>query len=599
MPKNLAVVWTLFLALFLAAGCNSEPPGSGPASPTLEATQLPPTEIASAPAEVEPALSSAAAAPRINYNDISEGRLDSPAAVDVWAFEAQAGEHVNVVLNSQFDSYLELYAPDGELIASNDDTGAGLNAVLFDVQIRRSGTHTIVVRGYGSATGSYGLALTGGHPTLGGGVLTSDQPRIVILSERGLKWRYEGQKGDFLTLTIAAAQPVDSYLALYGPDGTLLTSDDDSGLNLNAEIVEFQLQTDGPYTIQARTMSGTGLVTLTLTTRPQPLGGGPIAVGQTQFGTLLPARVHRWDFSGKAGQIVNVSMTSPDFDTFLELRNSQDLILAESDDVPDSTNSSLDLFVLPADDTYSVVTRGLSDGDSGRYEVTVKLTKIPPGGGPLLVDKTLQAPLLPGQTDTWSFEANVNSFVTVKVQSDLLDTFLELYGPDDMLLLADDDSGGGLNAAILDFPVPESGQYRVDVKSAQANNKAGGVYEITLTITENLDITGVLTSGEQQERNLDAGDQHAWTFEAKEDDFVTVKMGSDSVDTYLSLYSSEGTLLAVNDDFFEKQAIIANFIVPKDDEYRVVARSYSVEEAGNYTISLEITEEALPISSSP
>jgi hypothetical protein len=111
--------------------------------------------------------------------------------------------------------------------------------------------------------------------------------------------------------------------------------------------------------------------------------------------------------------------------------------------------------------------------------------------------------------------------------------------------------------------------------------------------------SGKLTSGAAQTGALEAGAQHTWTFEAEEDYFVTVQMKADTLDTYLSLYDSAGELLAVNDDFLGKQAAIANFIVPRTGQYRVVARAYAAEEAGEYTISLDITKEALPIRSSP
>jgi hypothetical protein len=73
-------------------------------------------------------------------------------------------------------------------------------------------------------------------------------------------------------------------------------------------------------------------------------------------------------------------------------------------------------------------------------------------------------------------------------------------------------------------------------------------------------------------------------------------MDSDTLDTYLSLYDSDGDLLYVNDDFFAKQAAIANFIVPETGEYRVVARAYSPEEAGSYRLSLQITAEELSLN---
>lgn len=588
---------TLFLLLSsLIAGCSF---GSEAATATPRSAAE--FQAVSAPAEIkppeskQPIESAILDAPTIAYNEVKEGQIESPAAVDEWVFHAQAGERVNIVLNSQFDTYLELRAPDGEFIASNDDSGESLNAALFDAPIRKSGPHTIVVRGYGGTTGIYGLALTGGHPTIGGGTLANGDSRQVVLSKQGLKWRYQGQQGAYLTVTVEAEALLDSRLALYGPDGTLLTQDDDSGGGLNAEIYEFQLPADGAYTIQAQSTVETGLATLTLNSSPRASGGGPLVVGKTQVGTLKPGRSHQWGFVGEAGQIVNISLNSIDFDPFLEIRNSQNVILAENDDSQGSSNSAINFFTLPANDSYTLIARSAAPDAGGDYDISLKPVKVTPGGGPLSGDQSRQALMAPGQSDTWSFEAEAGDFVTISLESDQLDTYLELYGPDQTLLIEDDDSGGGLNAALLDFALPADGTYQLVVKPAREQEVTGGVYQIRLITAKELVTAGVLTAGEPLTKSLKAGEQHTWTFEAQEDEFVTARMESPTLDTYLSLYDSSGELLAVNDDFLGKQAVIANFIVPETGEYRLVARAYSPDQAGDYTISLETTEEASSI----
>jgi hypothetical protein len=498
---------------------------------------------------------------------------------------------VSIVLNSQFDSYLELFSPDGELIASNDDSGDKLTAALFDMLLTRTGQHVIKIRGYDGETGPYAIALTGGHPTTGGGALTAGETRNAVLSEQGYKWRYQGQEGDYLSVKVAGEAGTDPFLAIYDPAGTLLVNDDDSGGGLNPEIIDYELPDSGLYTIRAHTINSTGLVTLTLNVERQSSGGGPLVMGKPQTGQLKPGRVHRWNFEGQRGQVVNLSMVSPEFDTFLELRDADDSILTENDDGPDGTNAVINAFSLPADGAYTVIARSLSNEEAGEYEITLKQVKVAAGGGTLLPDKPVQVSLAPNQIDTWDFTAQAETYVTIAVESDQLDTYLELFGPDDELLTADDDSGGGLNAAILDFPIIVSDTYKVVVKSSRQESGQSGIYEIALAVTDNLTSTGELESGQSVTRDLGAGEQHTWTFSAEEDTFVTVLMNSDTLDTYLALYDDTGELLYVNDDFFAKQAAITNFIVPGDGQYRVIARTYSPEEAGEYTISLRISDE--------
>ncbi len=590
----------LFLTINLIFGCNLGSNSSiavTPASRPTVALQMEPTPTEIKPIESPPTATPVLDAPVIAYNEIKEGQLTAPGVADEWVFNAKAGERVNIVLNSQFDSYLELFSPDGEFIAGNDDNGNSLNAALFDLQLKQSGPHTLMIHGFDAATGEYALALAGGHPATGGGTLTDGASRTVMLSQQGTKWKYQGKGGTYLTINIRADDLVDSQLSLYGPEGTLLTSDDDGGGNLNPEIFEFPVEADGTYTIQAHTNANTGLVALNINSSARPSGGGPLEAGQTQIGILKRGRTHEWTFTGETGQIINLTMNSIDFDTFLELRDSQGAILAENDDVQGTNNSAINLFSLPANDTYTVIARGLTENDGGDYDITLKGIKVAPGGGPLETDTLTQALLVPGQTAPWVFEVKAGMFVTAEVQSGLLDTYLELYGPDGTLLSEDDDSGGDLNAALFDFPISESGEYQIVVTSAQADNSTGGVYDILLTLTENIESSGQLVSDQPQTSSLSQGEQHTWTFEASEDDFVTIKMESDTLDTYLALYDNLGELLDLNDDLLGTNAVIANFTIPESGEYRVIARSYSTEdEGGDYTIYFDITDQALPIN---
>jgi hypothetical protein len=134
---------------------------------------------------------------------------------------------------------------------------------------------------------------------------------------------------------------------------------------------------------------------------------------------------------------------------------------------------------------------------------------------------------------------------------------------------------------------------------AEPEAEGGGGYTIVLSLAENLETQGQILSGETKADSLAAGEQHSWTFEAVTDDFVTIQMKSDTLDTHLSLYNSAGTLLTLNDDFLGKQAAIVNFVIPAEGVYRVVARAYSAAEAGDYTLSLDISPETFSLEPSP
>ncbi|MBI5957498.1 MAG: PPC domain-containing protein, partial [Chloroflexi bacterium] len=79
-------------------------------------------------------------------------------------------------------------------------------------------------------------------------------------------WVFTGTTGDLITIDAIAADPTqtDMFLALLGPDGSLLIGDDDSGEAPNARISNFALLQGGQYTIQVSSSTGPGDYTLTL-----------------------------------------------------------------------------------------------------------------------------------------------------------------------------------------------------------------------------------------------------------------------------------------------------------------------------------------------
>ena len=89
-----------------------------------------------------------------------------PFYADRYSFYAAAGQQVAILLTSpDFDSFLYLIAPDGALIASDDDGGGGLNSRIpensgyFTLPV--SGTYLIEVgTAFDSQTGNYTLSLT-------------------------------------------------------------------------------------------------------------------------------------------------------------------------------------------------------------------------------------------------------------------------------------------------------------------------------------------------------------------------------------------------------------------------------------------------------
>jgi serine protease Do len=92
-----------------------------------------------------------------------KGTLD-PGLRHHWLFEGEEGEIVTIYLiavNGDWDTFLELYAPDGDQVMIDDDSGGDSNAAILGFELPLTGSYRVVARGFSSFdTGEYELTLT-------------------------------------------------------------------------------------------------------------------------------------------------------------------------------------------------------------------------------------------------------------------------------------------------------------------------------------------------------------------------------------------------------------------------------------------------------
>ncbi|MEW6566629.1 MAG: pre-peptidase C-terminal domain-containing protein [Chloroflexota bacterium] len=197
-------------------------------------------------------------APEAGGGPIAYGQTDEGYVLtgegDRWTFQGSAGDIVTISMGSELiDCYLELLDPAGATIASDDDSGGNRDALINGFRLPSSGTYTIIASGYGGATGPYTLTLQPGEIGPGGGTIAPGQTvsgTLALVS--GDEWTFSGTSGQVVTISMYA--DFDTYLELYGPDGSLLTEDDDSGEGTQSRIADFTLPQTGTYTIVARSL---------------------------------------------------------------------------------------------------------------------------------------------------------------------------------------------------------------------------------------------------------------------------------------------------------------------------------------------------------
>ncbi len=190
------------------------------------------------------------------------------------------------------------------------------------------------------------------------------------------------QDGSFFDEIAISAQPgqilmaamespaFDAYLEVINPQGQVIAFDDDSGSDVNA-LVAVRLPEGGSYTLRATSFepgSG-GDYQLTYTLLPQ-LDWQASRAGRLQPGSQQHPDDGSWmeehAVAGRAGQLLIASMTSSDFDAFLQLLNPEGEVMAWDDDQGGGSDALLVAF-LPRTGTYTLRANTNKPGEQGAY----------------------------------------------------------------------------------------------------------------------------------------------------------------------------------------------------------------------------------------
>lgn len=196
-------------------------------------------------------------------------------------------------------------------------------------------------------------------------------------------WAFEGQQGDVVRISAEAEDSdLDTTLTLSSRDGEVLEFDDDGGDGRNSLIDGYTLPHSGKFLIVVTPYSGSGDYILGLDlVEPQTSAGNeamPIAYGQTVEGYLLEDERHIWRFEGAAGDVVTITMESPDeeIDTYLSLAQDEVANVVDSNDdahLPDhwDYDSQIAGYTLPDSGEYFILAESLTgDGD---YRLALEL----------------------------------------------------------------------------------------------------------------------------------------------------------------------------------------------------------------------------------
>ena len=190
-----------------------------------------------------------------------------------------------------------------------------------------------------------------------------------------------------------------------------------------------------------------------------------------------------WFFSGCEADLVTVSMSSDEFDSYVELYGpTSRRPLIDDDDSGSDGNALIEAFELPESGVYTIVAAGSGRNDRGEYTLVVESSND--------VDIDHSAAFAYGESvvgvvstahgEEWWFWGCADNLVNLTMESDELAGYLELYGPTGRRALVEAAAEAAADdtevVEISEFSLPESGLYTI-VAAGRYDNR--GVYMLS------------------------------------------------------------------------------------------------------------------------
>ncbi|ESA33081.1 peptidase s1 and s6 chymotrypsin hap [Leptolyngbya sp. Heron Island J] len=198
--------------------------------------------------------------------------------------------------------------------------------------------------------------------------------------------------------------------------------------------------------------------------------------------------------------------------------------------------------------------------------------------------------LLPDNSyfNVYTFEGQAGQRISIAMNSNQVDAYLLLYGPNQEYLGENDDIGDSRNAR-LEITLPTAGTYFVFANSYGASEQ--GQYELSISSIANdnnylLSESGILSAQDNRLRDNSLYDEYF--FNGQQGQNVTITLTSQDFDTYLLLIDNQGNKIAENDDQSQNNTDSTIRIdLPYTGEYRIIVNAYDQRGQGQYQMRVQ------------
>lgn len=567
---------------------------------------------------------------------LSEADASAGAGIRAdYRLRLRAGQRIEAVLRSDaFDAWLGIYedAADEPLASDDDGLGQGTDARLR-FAAPRDGVYVMRAQSLGGdETGEYVLSVSeraapprAGRPQ-GVRVGSETQGRLDATAPedeegrayRDFSLRLSRDQRVSLRLNSTDFDPMVRIGRLSRGGFDELAANDDGDDGLNAFLV-FTAPERGDYVIRATSFAGDGDGTFTLLIGDGPMRGDVrrIAVGQPVEGRLGDSspvndagqRADAFRFDGREGQRVRMTLTSGDFDAYLELFHeladgSRESLGSDDDGLGEGTDARL-IRELPADGSYVVEARAFGGGGEGAYRLSLDELPPPPKPEPLAFGQTVQGEVSEdGSVDdngrpfaAYRFSAAQGQRIRAIMRSGDFDAYLELgEAVEPFVASASDDDGLGEGTdAQLSYTAPATGDYIIRAMPLGAGST--GLFSLELIDRGPQPAAGSLLIGSTVRAVLDDDDTltedgalaDMYRIQVKAGDKLRLTMVSNAFDAFVEIGREAEPFrrLAFDDDGLSDTHARLDWTAPEDGVYVVRARSYGPAQTGPYALTIE------------
>lgn len=424
------------------------------------------------------------------------------------------------------------------------------------------------------------------------GTLDNRSPRAA--------YAFDGLRGEVVSITlIATSGDLDPMLTIIDSAGGVLASRDDAEGGRDVRLDSIRLPASGRYTIiVGRFGYGLGTTSGDFTLRLERIGVSSASGSALRYGDTVINRITDmtpqiyYSFQAERGDILNITMqrVSGDLDAYLQVADSQAVVIADNDDTPSANTLDAQIvnLAIPQDGVYVIIATRFGEAagsSSGAFYLTLEEADLSGLGASaaaaldIAVGDTREGEITANAyAQFYAFSARQDDIISARMEKidGSLDPFLALADATLLELTTDDDGGGGKNAQIDSFRVPSDGTYyliatRFDRRAGETTGRYrlilhsggsafDGVPPEILRINYGITLTGSLD---------DTQTEHLYAFWGRKGDALTISLtrADGDLDPFVAILNADRRTLISNDDADGQNARIDRFTLPETGVY--------------------------------